>query len=559
MSRRLDNTVSNSILVDSTSAYTPYSTTLPFPIKIMGNTDSGQYLRVPVTAEGHLEIDIHGPRLPFGAVHTEKLTPVFQHDAVYGIDTDKINTTTGHSTGGVSSATNMGTDNLYTCSTGTTALSFATIQSKSRLRYRPGQGVVVRYTALFSVPVDQSILVAGCGTAESGLFFGYNNLSFGILHSTGGKREARTLTVTTASSSTNSYQVTLNGLSTDVSATNTSGSTLLTAYQISLGTYPGWKAETRGSTVVFLKDSVGTAGSTYSLAQSGAGTPAAGTFSQTISGLATTDTWYYQDDWNGDKMDGTGFSGITLNPQNGNVYEIDIQYLGFGAIVFKIETAVNGSTPSFNVVHTLNFPNTRQVVTLSQPSFPFTMSAYSAGSITNVSVSSASFAGFVEGDAVLRSGPRYTYNRETSGYIGSVANTYYPLFTIHSSYLHGHVGIVERPNQCVSNIYVMSCSHDDTTPIGFFLIRNANLEGIPNFIRFASSSITYWDRAATTCTITDNNDLIYSLQVGQTSGNTVVFETPIQLQPGETITFAARAATGTATYVNASLNAREDQ
>lgn len=520
---------------------------------MQGTNDAGETVNVPVDAFGHVEVAVHSPRLPFGAVHTESLRPIFQVDAVYGINPRAAVATTGHLTGGVTSATNTGTGNLFTSSTGTTALSFASIQSRERLRYRAGQGVVGRFTMMFSTPVASSILVAGFGTGESGFYFGYNGTSFGILHSTGGVREIQTLTVTTGSSTAENITITLGGIAHSIAVTN-SGSTTKTAYEIASGTYTGWKAEQRGATVVFLADSVGNKTGTFSLS---AATTAVGTFAETLAGVASTDTWYAQADWNGDKLDGTGPSGATLDPSKLNVVQIGVQYLGAGSVTFQVEVGGDGNNSEFVYVHTINAPNTRTTVTASNPSFPFTMAAYSSGSTTNVWVSCASFAGFIEGEKRL-TGPRLTFQRETSGYVGSTAATYYPMFTIRNSYAHSH-SITERANQSVVNLISISCSHDDATPVAFFLIRDATLVGTPNFTRFSTNSCTYWDTAATTCTISSNDKLITSINTGQASGETVIFQENILLQPGESITLAARAVTGTATYVNASLNAREDQ
>lgn len=523
---------------------------------IKASIDNGGSTTLKATAEGHLEVAIHGPRLPFGSVHTESLEPEFQVDAVYDINPEQMIETTGINVPGTTSATITGDNNLFECSTGTTAYSFASLQTKDRLRYRPGQGSIVRYTAVFSEPVASSILVAGCGTSESGFYFGYNGTSFGILHSTGGVREIQTLTITTASTDTNDYEVELSGTTFNVTATN-NGSTTKTAYEIAQGTYTGWKAEQRGNTVIFLADSVGDKTGSFSIAQTGAATPTAGTFAETLAGVAGTDTWIPQSSWNGDKLDGTGASGITLDPQTGNVFQIKIQYLGFGGVTFEVEGAFAGNNPDFITVHSINFPNSQTTTSITQPSFPYTMSAYSAGSSTDVSVATGSCAGFVEGKKKL-TGPRLTYNRETNGFVSSAADTYYPLFTVRNDLIHGHNG-TERANQSVVNLLSISCSHDDATPIAFYLIKNATLAGTPDFQAFSTDSCTYWDIAATTCTIDKNEQLLTSIQTGQASGETLVLPDDVKLNPGDTITLAARAVTGNATYVNASLNTREDQ
>lgn len=527
-------------------------------VALSGRTDSGALRDVPITPEGHLEVALHSPRLPFGSVHTERLSPVFQVDGVYGINTALVNTSTGLSFGtGSNSGSVTSTGNKLVCATGTTQYSFASLQSRRRLRYRPGQGVVGRFAGFFSTPVASSIVVAGYGTAESGLFFGYNGTSFGILQSTGGVREIHTLTVTTASTATNGYVVTLpNTATVNVTATNNS-STTKTAYEIAQGTFPGWKAQQRGATVIFLADSAAPSGGSFSLAQTGAATPAAGTDATTLAGVAPTNTWIPQSSWNGDVMDGSGSdsnpSGGSLDPTKGNVYQIGIQYLGFGSISFQIESVpTNGNNPEFVTVHTIRFPNTSTSVSMSQPSFPFTMAAYSSGSTTNVSVNIGSFAGFVEGE-IENLGPRASYYNNSG--VTSSTGAYVPLFTVRNDYV-----FASRANQCVSHI--ISChgaAKSNTGLTTYYLIRNATLTGTPNFTQFSTQSSTYWDTAATGCSFTSNSQVVWSGALAESSDFNYAFsDQEITLQPGESITLAVRSVTSTATCVG-SLNTREDQ
>lgn len=126
--------------------------------------------------QGHQEIAIHGPLLPFRSVHTESITPVFQSDAVYGINTGQVLATTSGS--GTATATNS----AFVASTGTTVGSQGIIQSRKRLRYRAGQGLVGRFAGLFTTPVASSYQLAGFGHAEDGVYFGYVGTSFGILY-----------------------------------------------------------------------------------------------------------------------------------------------------------------------------------------------------------------------------------------------------------------------------------------------------------------------------------------------------------------------------------------
>lgn len=522
-----------------------------------GVRDNNSVKMLQLTGENHLEVAIHDPVLPFGALHVENLTPVFQVDALYGINATEVLQTTGLAfesnppTPGANSGANTGTNNLLTCATGTTAFSFASMQSRARLKYRPGQGVLGRFSALWSSPAASSIVVAGMGNPESGVFFGYNGTSFGILYSTGGVRCIQTLTITTRTTTGGTVIFRLNGL--DYTVTIPAGATTQrTAYDISLQTFPGWSVASVGSTVVFLASSVGVRAGAFTLTN-GTAVGTVGAFAQTLAGAAATDTWVPQASWNGDKLNGTGPSGVTLDPSKGNVFEIGIQYLGFGAVTFRVETiASDGNNATPTLVHTLNIPNSRTTVSFSMPSFPFTMAAYSAGSTTNVSVSVGSFAGFIEGNQVI-TGPRFTYPTEDASFVGSAAGTYYPLTTIRNGLVFNG-----RANQCPVTILSVGAASADATPTTLFLIKNATLLGPVNFTTWSTSSVTFVDTSATTCTFSDNNQIVATLPIGNGGADFESFDNEITLQPGERITVAARGVTGTVTYFLSTLDTQED-
>lgn len=523
-------------------------------VALSGLQDGGSLSLIPVTGEGHLEVALHSPRLPFGSIHVERLKPVFQTDGVYGINTDSMITTTGLAVGtgsGTGQVTASG--NKVVCSTGTTALSFSSLQSRRRLRYRAGQGVVGRFAGYFSTPVASSILVAGFGTAETTLAFGYNGTQFGILYSTGGVREIHTFTVSTASTSTQPYNVTLpNTAVVNVTATNNS-STTQTAYEIAQGTFPGWSAEAVGATVIFVANSSGPKVGAFSLAQSGAVTPAAGSDAETVAGVASNDTWIYQSSWNGDKMDGTGPSGVTLDPKKGNVYQIGLQYLGFGAITFHIEGSASGNNPDFIAVHTISYPNNYTAVSLSQPSLPFLASAYSAGSTTNVSVSVSSFAGFNEGETV-NLGPRVSYDVDSA--VTSSTSAYIPIFTVHNSFV-----FAGRANQCVISLLdVTGAANGSANALTkFYLVRDAALTGPVNFSQAASNSCAYVDTAATGMTTPTRSQRIWSGAIAEDGSIDHIFgDKEITIQPGESVTLCVRSISATASCTG-SLNTREEQ
>ena len=515
---------------------------------IVGETDGGDYLNVPVDAKGHLEIAIHDPLNPFGSVHTEKLTPVFQTDAVYGINEGQI--ITSSSLGG----TAIAEDSLFKVQTGTTQFAQASIQSRRRLRYRPGQGVVGRFTAKFTTPEPFSYQIAGYGHAEDGIYFGYKDLAgatapeFGLLYVNRAVREIQTLTITTASTTAESVVVVLNNIGFSVPVTN-SGNIQRTVYEIASFDYTGWTAYPSGNTIVFVAGSAGNKTGTFALT----GTTLAGSFAETKAGASGNETFVPQSQWNGEKLDGNGPSGVTLDPTKGNVYQFNIQYLGFGAIEAKVEVVSGGNNPTWVTVHTFDNPNNLSTTTFSNPAFPFTMATYSAGSTANLEVSSGSFAGFVEGRIETR-GNRFVYDRGVAATV-TANGTYYALGTIMNKPVYKG-----KSSQVVVNIIEFAAHIEDNASGGsMYLIRNGNLVGNPDFQDYSSTSSTSWDTSATEVTFDDNNQVVATIPLGINGGEDHEMKDRITLQPGEMLTLAAKADTAILDYCTIAVTTREDQ
>jgi hypothetical protein len=513
--------------------------------ELYAEQDNGTPRDVSVDQYGHIDVSVMSPRLPFGAIHAEAMVPVFQVDGTYALNQQLV-TTRVASGGSV-----VNSDSLMMCSTGTTVGAQAVLQSRKRLRYRPGQGIVGRFTAVYTAPAASSYQIAGFGHPEDGVYFGYKDLDFGILYVNRGVREARTLTVSVGSSTAQNINITLNGVVTAVAVTN-SGSAVRTAYEISMGSYVGWAAEAVGATVVFVSSYANaTQTGTYTL--SGA-TTAVGTFARTKAGVAATEQLIKQTAWNGDKLDGTGASGVTLNPQRLNVFQMKIQYLGAGALIFEVETATAGETARWTQVHIIRLPNTLVTSSFGNPAFPFTMAAYSAGSTTDLVVKSASFAGFIEGQRYLH-GSRFTYTNALT----TVGTTnMQALFTIHNTLYYSG-----RTNESVVNITGLTAALKGTNPCTFFLIKNGVLAGTPNFAATSANSCCHSDTAATTVTYSTNDQLVWTGHLGDTGDLDHSFNggshEEVTIQPGEMYTLAARSYQGSPAWAVASINVREDQ
>lgn len=544
MSRDIANfslSANHSVTTSTSNSITPNSNTTITRAILVGENDNKTFTNLAATHEGHLEVAIHDPLLPFGSVHVENLTPIFQEDAVYGLfgDANKFSST--------GSGTVTADDSVFSVSTGTTISSLATLESRKRLRYRPGQGIVSRFTGLFTSPVNNSYQIIGLGHVNDGVYFGYRNLDFGVLYVNRGVRETRTLTITTASSTAQTVTVTLNGTPFSIAVT-TSANIQRTVYELSVGVYTGWSVVPAGATLVFLSNITGAKSGSYSIS----GTTVIGNFVSTIAGAGAVETFVEQKNWNGDPLNGYGRSGIVVDWTKGNVFQIGIQYLGFGCITFFVEVATaNTNNPTWLCVHTLKFPNTLTAPSFRNPSFPFAMTVYSTGSTTNLSVKSASYAGFIEGARQLH-GNRYTFsvNKPT------VSTVTLPLFTIYNSLIFGGTS-----NQSVVYLLSISAALKHTQPAVVFIIKNATLTGNPNFTQYATESCTYLDTAATGVTFV-NNQLIWSGHLAEASNFMFDFRSVLEeiaLQPGEYLTVAAVSVSAATAFINVSINTREDQ
>jgi hypothetical protein len=279
--------------------------------------------------------------------------------------------------------------------TGTAADGFAFILSRDVVKSNPGQGGLFRGDYVFETGgAADSEQLFGIGSPLDGFFFGYDGADFGVNLKGHGTLEVQALTVTVASTTDESVTITLDGESTTVAVTN-SGDACKTAQEIGEGNYfsvgEGWGATAHGDQVEFISIFSGARPGTYSLTNS---TTATGTFAQEVAGsLPTTDTWVAQTDWNVDKMDGTGPSGMTLDPAKGNVYEIHYQG-GYGSITFSIEDSENGH---FQLVHEIHYTNANTDISVQDPTFGLWASVRNFGSTIDVGGKTPQMGGFNEG------------------------------------------------------------------------------------------------------------------------------------------------------------------
>ena len=320
----------------------------------------------------------------FGEPIAVPLTPVIQLDALYNFDPREFEQFT-FSTGEVES-----TGTLFKCHTGTGAYGYAVLRSNRIVRYRPGQGVMARFTASFENPQAGATLRAGLFAQEQGLNIGYDGTTFGVLRQNGGKAHIEQLTITTPGAG--NITITLNGVAYNIAITGSTAAE--NAVSISSNSFGGYITEQCDNTVTFLATSLGAQAGVFSYTATSGGSAA--TFSSVQTGVNDVTNWTYQADFNVDTLDGNGPSGVLLDTTKINIFQIQFRWLGAGIIKYSFENPDNGEMIFF---HQELFSNRNTDVHLDNPSFKigFVAANLSANTGTDSHITGASMMAALEG------------------------------------------------------------------------------------------------------------------------------------------------------------------
>lgn len=356
-----------------------------------------------ITKQGRLKTDPNLSTTAFGELKVESMTPITQINAQYGLLTNVLTVTDNESSG-----TNSIVDNKFTCDSGVAADGLASVLTLRQLAYRAGQGAMARFTAVFSDGVVDNTQAAGLITAENSFAFAYIGTTFGILHAHNGKDELQELTLTVAGSSEN-VTVTING-NPYIVALSGVGTVQGDAFEISESLNAqviNYIFTSNDDQVVIQSVLPGPQGAfTYSSAGS-----SVGSMLQLVAGVAGTNDFIPQSSWNRDKM-------TALDPTMGNVYQVQFQYLGFGAIDFYVE---DGPTGEFVLVHKIEFANANTTPSVSNPTFRIGWLSSNSGSNTSVRIQGSSAGAFIEG-LIFRDTPPRSASKEQASVGTSLTN-----------------------------------------------------------------------------------------------------------------------------------------
>ncbi len=133
-----------------------------------------------------------------------------------------------------------------------------------------------------------------------------------------------------------------------------------------------------------------------------------------------------QANWNGDKLDGTGASGLTLDLSKAQILWMDLEWLGVGSV--RVGFVINGQ---FIVCHTFNHANIIASTYITTASLPLRYEIFNEADTSEASTLKQICSTVIsEGGYELRGKQQSVGTSITAPRLFAVAGTYYPIVGI---------------------------------------------------------------------------------------------------------------------------------
>lgn len=291
-------------------------------------------------------------------------------------------------------------------------------------------------------------------------------------------------------------------------------------------------ADATGSSVYFIAARSNTTSTgTYSVS----GTSIAGSFTRTLAGQSQVNTFIPSGSFNIDKLDGTGPSGVTLNPQLGNVYQLEYQYLGYGNATFSVEDPSTGKPIA---AHMIKNANSRTTPVLKDPNLSVLATSANIGGTEDKVLKTASMFAFTEGQ-IRRLDPKFSKSFSFSSV--NSGGDYVPLACFKADRIfNGRSSFGEFD---LLRLQASNESSNKTLIVGLFL--NVEIEGDVDFanVNTQSSTVSFAALSPTANDIAnvDNLTPFHELYVGGNSSEIDNLEDlGFIFGPGSSLTIAVK-------------------
>ena len=272
---------------------------------------------------------------------------------------------------------------------------------------------------------------------------------------------------------------------------------------------------------------------------------------RTYTSGSAVDTRVLQANWNIDKMDGMGTSGITLDFTKTLIWFADFEWLGVGSIRFGF--FVNGR-PYY--VHKVNNANSNTLVYMSTPNLPLRYEIENTGTGAAAGFTHICSTVISEG-GMQDTGYPFGVTRGATPLVTNNDTNIYPLIALrlNSSYQHALIKLLDFSLSCIS-----------TATYNYFLILNPTVTGTAfSFSQVTNSSLEV-DVSRTSTTTVSGGTIIKVGTTSQTNEGrlTEVLNSDFALGSNiagtsDIIVLAVQRVTGTSETFYGSLNWKDQQ
>lgn len=214
---------------------------------------------------------------------------------------------------------------------------------------------------------------------------------------------------------------------------------------------------------------------------------------------AVVDTPVLQANWNLDKMDGTGPSGITLNLDNPQIMFTDIEWLGVGSV--RMGFVINGSLIPCHTFHHANLDTSVKGAYIQTACLPLRFEIENTATTASASLFRAICATVIsEGGYEIRGRQRTVGTPITSSYAMATAGTYYPIASLRLNTAGGYADGIA----ILRNIYLSPVS---SANYNWKIVSGGTVTG-GTWANTDTSSIVEYNITATSFTATGSTDVI---------------------------------------------------
>lgn len=222
-----------------------------------------------------------------------------------------------------------------------------------------------------------------------------------------------------------------------------------------------------------------------------------------------------REDWNGDKLDGTGPSQIVADPEAQHLINIEYEWYGAGQVIFSY--VINGES---HVIHKFNNANIEQAVWCATPFLPIRLEMENVVGVAGTHYAYQGSNSLIQEGEPEKLGTLVSHGNPITGTPMSDANTFYPILSIRlkSTALQGVV--LPRSLQVASN---------DNTNVFWKLVENPTLTGA-NWVNSSDpNSLIQYDTSSTS--YSGGHDIVSGFTVGG-GANLIHLDSQATLQIG---------------------------